>query len=447
MRVLVLCDDTYHAGKTVREGLAPLEEAGLSFVFWEDGRGLTPQGLDPYSLVILSKSDQRTMEDDTPWLTGESLNALEEFVKEGGGLLAVHSGTCYDGNERMERLLGGVFLTHPAQCPVTLTPCEEESPLMEGVPPFPITDEFYVMRLCDRTATVHATLESAHGSQPAVWTKEYGFGRVCCVTPAHNPQSWSAPGFQTLLKNAVQFCTKPVGTALVTGAGRGLGFGLTESLLRRNWQVVAGEYDSTASFLPRLSEEFPQRLWVTPLDVTDPDSIQAAGKYTAGTVGTLDLLISNAGVYGRHEDDRYESGLHPDEMLWDYRVNALGPVLLLEAFAPRMEQSGLRRVCVVSSEAGSIGACWRDNAFGYSMSKAAVNMGTQIWFHCLRPKGYTFRLYHPGYLRTYMLGEKNLAADLEPEEGARLALSYFLSDRQNEDALALYSYDGREYPW
>ena len=74
-------------------------------------------------------------------------------------------------------------------------------------------------------------------------------------------------------------------------------------------------------------------------------------------------------------------------------------------------------------------------------------MGVQIWFHCLRPKGYTFRLYHPGYLRTYMLGEKNLKADLEPEEGARLALGYFLFDLPDEDTLTLHSFDGREYPW
>lgn len=446
MRILVLCDDIYHVGETVREGLLPLEGDGVSFVFCKDGQGLTNQGLASYELVLLSKSDQRSMGDESPWLTEESLDALETYVGEGGGLLAVHSGTCYDGNERMERLLGGVFLTHPKQCPVTLTPCGEDE-LTAGVSPFTVTDEFYTMRLSDSQVKIHATLESEHGSQPAVWTKRVGFGRVCCITPAHNPKSWNIPAFARLLENAVRFCTKPVGTALVTGAGRGLGFSLTEALLRHNWQVVAGEYDPNVSFLPKLSKEFEGRLWVTPLDVTSPQSLQAAKAFTARTAGTLDLLISNAGVYGRHEDDSYEEGLYPDEMLRDYQVNALGPVLLMEAFAPLMEKSGCRRICVVSSEAGSIGACWRQNAFGYSMSKAAVNMGVQIWFHCLRPKGYTFRLYHPGYLRTYMLGEKNLKADLEPEEGARLALGYFLFDLPDEDTLTLHSFDGREYPW
>ena len=46
-----------------------------------------------------------------------------------------------------------------------------------------------------------------------------------------------------------------------------------------------------------------------------------------------------------------------------------------------------------------------------------------------------------------MLGEKNLAADLEPEEGAKLALGYFLFDLSDEDTLTLHSFDGREYPW
>lgn len=114
MRILVLCDDTYHAGETVREGLLPLERDGVSFVFCEDGQGLTAEELASYELVLLSKSDQRSIEDERPWLTKESLDALETYVMEGGGLLAVHSGTCYDGNERMERLLGGVFLTQPS---------------------------------------------------------------------------------------------------------------------------------------------------------------------------------------------------------------------------------------------------------------------------------------------------------------------------------------------
>ena len=81
MRILVLCDDIYHAGETVREGLLPLERDGVSFVFCEAGQGLTTEGLASYELVLLSKSDQRSIEDERPWLTEESLDALETYIR------------------------------------------------------------------------------------------------------------------------------------------------------------------------------------------------------------------------------------------------------------------------------------------------------------------------------------------------------------------------------
>jgi hypothetical protein len=74
-------------------------------------------------------------------------------------------------------------------------------------------------------------------------------------------------------------------------------------------------------------------------------------------------------------------------------------------------------------------------------------MACKIAFNHLRPEGYTFRVYHPGWMRTYMSGEKNPRANLEPEEAADLALSFFLGDREDEDRLALVDFEGREWPW
>jgi NAD(P)-dependent dehydrogenase (short-subunit alcohol dehydrogenase family) len=80
------------------------------------------------------------------------------------------------------------------------------------------------------------------------------------------------------------------------------------------------------------------------------------------------------------------------------------------------------------------------------MSKAALNMGVKNLSNDLSGDGYTFRLYHPGWLKTYMSGTKNVNAAIEPEEGAGLALNYFL-DQDEPEALALHSFDGTEMPW
>jgi len=85
--------------------------------------------------------------------------------------------------------------------------------------------------------------------------------------------------------------------------------------------------------------------------------------------------------------------------------------------------------------------------YGYGMSKAALNMVTKLLFNDLHPQGYTFRLYHPGWMNGYMSGDKGTRGDMEPEEAAIPALSYFLSDREDEGRLVLIDYMGSEWPF
>jgi hypothetical protein len=74
-------------------------------------------------------------------------------------------------------------------------------------------------------------------------------------------------------------------------------------------------------------------------------------------------------------------------------------------------------------------------------------MACKIAFNHLRPEGYTFRVYHPGWMRTYMSGTKSTRANLEPEDAAALALPTFLEDREDEDRLVLIDHEGQEWPW
>jgi NAD(P)-dependent dehydrogenase (short-subunit alcohol dehydrogenase family) len=129
---------------------------------------------------------------------------------------------------------------------------------------------------------------------------------------------------------------------------------------------------------------------------------------------------------------------------------------MTEAFLPLMGGDGMKRLCYVSSEAGSIGRSHRNGWYGYCMSKAALNMAVSILFNDLRPEGYTFRLYHPGWVRSYISGVKAMVGDMEPEEAAIPALTFFLSGIDgelaadppyDEDRLALRDWQGREWPW
>jgi NAD(P)-dependent dehydrogenase (short-subunit alcohol dehydrogenase family) len=113
---------------------------------------------------------------------------------------------------------------------------------------------------------------------------------------------------------------------------------------------------------------------------------------------------------------------------------------------PLLDKGELKRLCFVSSEAGCVGASPRTGWFGYCMSKAALNIAVKNLSNDLSPQGFGFRLYHPGWMRTYMHGVKNLDAELEPEQAAQIALDYFL-DPVNPKELTLHDWAGNDLPW
>lgn len=205
-RVLVFCDDLYHPAATVRAGLAPLAAGGeFAFDWIENAAGWNPAGLRDYAAVLLSKSNVCSAQDETPWLAGPHEGALRDYVREGGGLVAVHSGTAsYRDWPIMRAVLGGVFASHPPPCSVTVEPVAGH-PLCAGVEsPFAVHDEHYQMLLDDPALDVFLHTRSAHGEQAAGWARREGRGRVVVLTPGHFPEVWLHPSMQRLLVNALR---------------------------------------------------------------------------------------------------------------------------------------------------------------------------------------------------------------------------------------------------
>ena len=233
-------------------------------------------------------------------------------------------------------------------------------------------------------------------------------------------------------------------TALVTGADRGLGFALTKGLLERGWHAFAGQYMPDWPELATLASQFPGRLDVISLDVSSIESVRAAAQAVSQRTDHLDLLISNAGVGGGRQELR--EGPDSAAIRRVYDVNALGAIRVVEVFLPLTDR-GMRRLGFVSSEAGSIAIAHRQGGFAYGMSKAALNMAVRLMFNHLRPEGYTFRLYYPGWIRSYMSGAKSTTGDMEPDEAAARAIPFFLEPRDDEDRLALIGYQGEEWPF
>src|SRR5687767_13976044 len=206
MKTLVLCDDYWHPAWIPQEGLGALNGTDFSFDFVADARDWSPDIMMQYPLVILTKSNHVSSADQSEWMTDTAQAAFADYVRNGNGLLAIHSGTAeYDRKPVLGSLLGGIFAHHPEQCPVTVTPLAGH-PLSIGSDPFTLKDEHYFMTMDDSAADVFVTSPSEHGEEPGAWRRMEGRGRVSVLTPGQNLEVWLHPSFQALLLNSLRWC-------------------------------------------------------------------------------------------------------------------------------------------------------------------------------------------------------------------------------------------------
>lgn len=207
MKTLILCDDYWHPARVPREGLRVLAGDEFTFDWIENARDWSADLMLTYPLVILTKSNNVSAADRTAWMTEPVQRAFCDYVRRGNGLLAIHSGTAeYEHSPLLRSLLGGVFIRHPEQCPVSVIPLEGH-PLTAGIAPFTLErDEHYFMALDDPQADVFVATRSEHGEQPGAWRRLEGQGRVAVLTPGHNLEVWLHPSFQALLDKCLSWC-------------------------------------------------------------------------------------------------------------------------------------------------------------------------------------------------------------------------------------------------
>ena len=122
-----------------------------------------------------------------------------------------------------------------------------------------------------------------------------------------------------------------------------------------------------------------------------------------------DRLINNAGV-GRWRSDDLLSDETLEEVLLQFRVNSIGPVIVTQALLPLLTDDA--RVGIVTSRMGSIADNTSGGTYGYRMSKAAVNAAGKSLALDLADRGIAVALLHPGYVQTDMTrGRGDVDAD------------------------------------
>ena len=215
---------------------------------------------------------------------------------------------------------------------------------------------------------------------------------------------------------------------LITGCNRGIGLRLAKQLQERGENVI-GVCRRSSPELNSLGVRV-----IDGVDVADADGIRKLVLELADL--PLDILINNAGIL---RSDAFGE-LDYDDMLLQFRVNALGPLRVTEALSGNLQEGA--KVAIVTSRVGSIEDNGSGGNWGYRTSKAAVNMIGKNLMHELRPRGIAVALLHPGLVATEMTGGHGI----ETSQSAR-GLIERIDELNLENSGSFWHAEGYILPW
>lgn len=227
---------------------------------------------------------------------------------------------------------------------------------------------------------------------------------------------------------------------LITGAARGLGLAMTRQLLERgaNLSVLVRAQNGG---LDELQARHGARLSVYTGDVTDEASIQEMFGAIAEKLGALDVIVNNAVTYLDHSRPPIEE-MDLSICARTFEVNSVGPLRVVKHGLSLLRKGGRKLLVNVSSEAGSIGDCWRKAEYAYCMSKSALNMGSKLLQNYLAPEGIKVLALHPGWFNSSGKGPAPISA----EEASVKVLETILKPHAIDGPMYLDP-DGKPLPW
>jgi len=190
-------------------------------------------------------------------------------------------------------------------------------------------------------------------------------------------------------------------TALITGAGRGIGRAIALGLGGSGARVVllartAAQLEETRALLGKRGVP-SQRIQVVPADLADEEQ-RGRAVAAALAAGRVDILVNNAATV---EPLGPTASITAAELRLAFEVNVVAPVALTAAVLPGMLDAGWGRVVNVSSGIAAYPAGMiRGNA--YATTKAALEAHTVNLAAELHGTGVTVNAYRPGGVDTAM---------------------------------------------
>ena len=217
-------------------------------------------------------------------------------------------------------------------------------------------------------------------------------------------------------------------TVLVTGANKGIGFGIIKHLGLSGWKVIVGARNQKRAekVIDELKSLGIDVLGWVNIELADIASIESATKEINKTYPDLSLLVNNAGIPGEMSVTSGNTALSDIKETLD--VNFIGTFALTKALLPLLEKNNGRIVNItVPSE---VSPYWHPLA--YVASKAAQNAMMGVMAIEFQQNNIPLEIFsvHPGPTTTDLNGNMSLPGFHDIETVGK-KMSELINDGQN----------------
>jgi 3-oxoacyl-[acyl-carrier protein] reductase len=190
---------------------------------------------------------------------------------------------------------------------------------------------------------------------------------------------------------------------LVTGGSKGIGHGIAVRLAQAGHRVAA----------TYRSGDVPQGVVGVQCDVTDPGQVEAAFAQVESAIGTVEVLVANAGI------TRDTLLMRMSDEDWDQVIatNLTGAFRVARRAARPMIRGRFGRIVFISSVVGQMGSAGQVN---YAASKSGLVGMARSLARELGSRGVTANVVAPGFVETDMTAE--LGEDLVKKYAEQIPL-------------------------
>jgi type 1 glutamine amidotransferase len=217
-RVLIFSHTTGYRHASIEPGVAALRKLAaarnIAVQASENPDMFRPDALARFDAIIFLSNTTDPKKPESEWLTGSRREALQRFVRRGGGVVGIHAATdSHYGWPWYGRLMGGRFASHPSGTPVgALKVTDSTHPTTKGLPStVRRADEWYYFDDYNPEAKLLISLDPQSIGQadvnpnPVSWAHKFDNARVFYTAMGHTTESYSDPYFLRHVGNGLDW--------------------------------------------------------------------------------------------------------------------------------------------------------------------------------------------------------------------------------------------------